>query len=374
MDRMQVVTVTLTHSLPLPAPSIPIASRHCDARCRRTCSPKRSECEQEDVACDGDDQSEVVLLELVERVKTKIPRRERWQVKRSKTYIVTVVEGMLLLRRAALLAASAGSRSLSSCVALQGVEVEQFPCLSDNYGYLLHDKATQLTAAIDTPEVGPIMAALERRGWRLSHIFNTHHHNDHAGGNDELVRRTGCRVVGPAAEANKIKSIDSPLSGGDSFKLGEQDVRVIDVGGHTLGHIAFYLPDAGLAFVGDSLFALGCGRLFEGTPVQAWESLQRLAALPPETVIYCAHEYTAANLKFALTVEPHNPALQARAVQIKELRAKDLPTVPTTLSLELETNPFLRPSSPLLREHLGISPSEADVDVFATIRKMKDNA
>jgi len=188
------------------------------------------------------------------------------------------------------------------------------------------------------------------------------------------VQRTGCKVLGPAGEAHKIPSIDTPLSGGDTFELGATTVEVIDVGGHTLGHIAYYMPDSGIAFVGDSLFALGCGRLFEGTPAQAWDSLRRLAALPAETTIYCAHEYTEANLWFALTVEPNNPALQARAVHIGELRAQLQPTVPTTMAVELETNPFLRPASPMLREHLGIPAAESDLDVFTILRRMKDDA
>lgn len=254
------------------------------------------------------------------------------------------------------------------------VQVEQFNCLTDNYGYLLHDVTTGVTATIDTPEVAPIMEALDRRGWQLSYILNTHHHHDHAGGNDELVRLTGCQVIGPAAEVKRIPSINSPVRGGDTFKLGDQAVEVVDVGGHTLGHIAYYLPDAGLVFVGDALFSLGCGRLFEGTAAQAWGSLQRLAALPPETTVYCAHEYTEANLRFALTVEPSNESLQRRATEIRSLRAKKLPTVPTTIALELETNPFLRAQSRALREHLGIPPTMADVDVFAKVRKMKDQA
>lgn len=285
--------------------------------------------------------------------------------------LLLAVAPPLALRRLGLAAMLCKSASSPPAATLH---VEQFKCLSDNYGYLVHDAKTGLTAAVDTPEVKPIMDALSSRGWSLSFIFNTHHHHDHAGGNDELVRLTGCRVVGPAAEKKKIPSIDTPVSGGDTFKLGEQTVEVIDVGGHTLGHVAYYLPEAGVAFVGDSLFALGCGRLFEGTAAQAWASLQRLAALPPETVVYCAHEYTEANLRFALSVEPSNSALQQRATQIKDLRAKRLPTVPTTIGLELETNPFLRPQSQALRGHLGISQSEADVDVFAKVRKMKDAA
>jgi len=264
------------------------------------------------------------------------------------------------------------ARLIASAAAAPRLEIEQFQCLSDNYGYLLHDTASGLTAAIDTPEVGPIREACERRGWTLTHIFNTHHHHDHAGGNAELKQQTGCEILGPADEVSKIPTIDTPLRGGESFAFGEHEIQVLDVGGHTLGHIAYHVPSAGAAFVGDSLFALGCGRLFEGTPSQAWASLQRLAALPPQTAVYCAHEYTEGNLRFALTIEPGNPALQERAVEIAELRAKGQPTVPTSIGYELETNPFLRPDSPSLRAHIGVPEGEDLEATFARVRKMKD--
>ena len=255
------------------------------------------------------------------------------------------------------------------------LQIEQFPALSDNYGYLVHNPVMGLTAAIDTPEVSPIVEACAKRGWSLTHIFNTHHHADHAGGNAELKALfPGCTVIGPAGEQAKIPTIDTPVSGGEAFDFGGLEVKVLDVGGHTLGHIAYYVPVAGVAFVGDSLFALGCGRIFEGTPSQAWASLQRLAALPPETLVFCAHEYTEANLRFALTVEPQNEALQERAKEIAALRAEGKPTVPTTIGLELATNPFLRPSSALLRSHLKVPDDESDEATFARVRKMKDNA
>jgi hydroxyacylglutathione hydrolase len=216
------------------------------------------------------------------------------------------------------------------------------------------------------------MQACEQRGWTLTHILNTHHHADHAGGNMEIKEKTGCTILGPE-EIAKISTIDTPLRGGDSFTFAGHEVQVLDVGGHTLGHIAYYIPSAEAAFVGDSLFALGCGRLFEGTPAQAWASLQRLAALPAETAVYCAHEYTEANLRFAMTIEPTNPALQERANEIAELRGAGKPTVPTSIGYELETNPFLRPRSPSLRAHLGVPEDEEDVATFARVRKMKDN-
>ena len=275
---------------------------------------------------------------------------------------------------AAIVAASAGrSRSLTAGASISTLEVEQFGCLTDNYGYLLHDSATGCTAAIDTPEVAPIAAACARRGWKLTHIFNTHHHADHAGGNVELKQLYGgCEIIGPAAEAHKIPSIERPVSGGDCFRFGEHEVHVLDVGGHTLGHVAYHVPSLQAAFVGDALFALGCGRLFEGTPEQAWASLQRLAALPPETAVYCAHEYTASNLRFALSVEPQNEALQARAREITELRAVGKPTVPSTIGYELATNPFLRPASPALRAHVGVPDHETEEQTFARLRRMKD--
>jgi len=260
----------------------------------------------------------------------------------------------------------------SSGTASPPLQIEQFPCLSDNYGFLIHDDETGATACIDTPEVQPIMEACEKRGWTLTHILNTHHHADHAGGNEELKRRTGCEIIGPSGEVAKIPSIDRPMRGGDTFAFGGHAVHVVDVGGHTLGHVAYYVPTTSAAFVGDSLFALGCGRLFEGTAAQAWASLQRLAALPPETAVYCAHEYTTANLKFALSVDPHNEALLARASEIRALRAEGKPTVPTSIGLELATNPFLRPSSQSLRAHLGVPASETEEQTFARVRRMKD--
>uniref|UniRef100_A0A7S4EWL3 hydroxyacylglutathione hydrolase n=1 Tax=Chrysotila carterae TaxID=13221 RepID=A0A7S4EWL3_CHRCT len=270
-----------------------------------------------------------------------------------------------------LLSRSTSAKQLST-VAMPSVEVEQFRALNDNYAFLVHDASTGATMAIDTPEVSPIMDVLNRRGWKLSHVLNTHHHHDHAGGNLELKRLTGCKIIGPAGEASRIPGIDTPVGGGDSFEVGNLRFQVIDVGGHTKGHIAFYNEEMKSAFVGDSLFALGCGRLFEGTPEQAWASLQRLAALPPDTKVYCAHEYTEANLRFALSVDSANPDLQDRAKVIKQLRSEGKPTVPTSIELELMTNPFMRASNAELRAQLGVSPEEKDAAVFGKLRKMKD--
>ena len=251
------------------------------------------------------------------------------------------------------------------------VEVHMFPALSDNYCFLVHEPEAHLTAVVDTPEVAPIEAALEETGWTLTHIFNTHHHFDHAGGNLELKERYGCTIVGPRADAERIPGIDVQVGDGDEFQFGAASTHVFDVPGHTRGHIAWYLPESEVAFVGDTLFALGCGRLFEGTPAQMWTSLQKLMALPEATTVYCAHEYTQANAAFALSVEPGNADLQARAEEIKSLRARGMPTVPTTIRREKETNPFLRPMSPLLRETLGMSDA-SDVEVFAETRRRKD--
>ncbi len=255
---------------------------------------------------------------------------------------------------------------------MASLQVHQFPCLSDNYSYLVHDPDTGLTATIDTPEAGPINAALEQKGWTLTHILNTHHHFDHAGSNEALKAQWGCTIVGSRDDAARIPGIDIEVGDGDSFQFGEHQVQVFDVSGHTIGHIAFYFPDSSTLFSGDALFALGCGRLFEGTPEQMWTSLQKLIDLPDDTVVYCAHEYTQANAAFALSVEPQNAALQARSKEIDALRAEGKPTVPSTIGLEKETNPFLRPASEVLQKNLNMVGDDL-VEVFAETRRRKDN-
>ena len=252
------------------------------------------------------------------------------------------------------------------------LEVHQFPCLSDNYGYLIHDPDAGVTATIDTPEVAPINAALEEKGWQLTHILNTHHHFDHAGGNLELKERWNCTIVGSRDDADRIPGIDVKVGDGDTYTFGNFEAQVFDVSGHTIGHIAFYFPEAGKLFCGDALFALGCGRLFEGSPAQMWDSLQKLIELPDSTGVYCAHEYTQANAAFALSVEPQNDALQARSKEIDSLRSEGKPTVPSTIGLEKETNPFLRPMSADLQANLNMQGAEL-VDVFAETRRRKDN-
>lgn len=251
------------------------------------------------------------------------------------------------------------------------LEIHQFPCLSDNYGFLIHDADHGLTASIDTPDSEMINAALAERGWRLTHILNTHHHFDHVGGNLALKGEWRCEVVGPAADKDRIPGIDVRLADGDTYGFGSSAARVFDVPGHTRGHIAYYFAQANVAFVGDTLFALGCGRLFEGTPSQMWTSLQKLLTLPDETIVYCAHEYTQANARFALTVDPDNEDLRRRANQIDEMRARGEPTVPTSIGVERRTNPFLRPDSESLRQCLGMSHA-SDIAVFAEVRSRKD--
>lgn len=252
------------------------------------------------------------------------------------------------------------------------LDVYQFPCLNDNYGFLIHEPVSGATATIDTPEVGPINDALADKGWQLTHILNTHHHFDHAGGNEALKARWSCQVVGAANDAERIPGIDIRVEDGENIAFGKTSARVIEVPGHTSGHIAFYFAEEGQAFVGDTLFALGCGRLFEGSAEQMWNSLQKLMALPDATTVYCAHEYTQANAAFALSVEPNNPALQRRAQQIDELRAQGIATVPTTIGLERETNPFVRADSDDLQKTIGLRGAEP-VAVFAETRRLKDN-
>lgn len=252
------------------------------------------------------------------------------------------------------------------------LEIHQFPCLSDNYGYLIHDPDAGVTASIDTPEVAPINRALDEKGWQLTHILNTHHHFDHAGGNLELKEQWGCTIVGSRDDAERIPGIDVHVGDGDTFQFGTLETQVFDVSGHTIGHIAFYFPEVTKLFCGDALFALGCGRLFEGSPAQMWTSLQKLAALPDETGVYCAHEYTQANARFALSVEPQNAALQTRASEIDKMRAANQPTVPSTIGLEKATNPFLRPTSRDLQANLNLTGADA-VEVFAETRRRKDS-
>lgn len=252
------------------------------------------------------------------------------------------------------------------------LDIVTIPCLQDNYAYLARDAATGQTAVIDVPEAAPILAALSERGWRLDMILITHHHGDHIDGVAELREATGARVAGAAADAHRLPSLDLKLSEGDKVSIGDCAGTVLDVSGHTVGHIAFHFPAAGAAFTADSLMALGCGRVFEGTMPMMWQSLSKLAALPGETLIYSGHEYTAANARFALSIEPDNDRLKARAKYIEESRAAGRPTVPVHLSEELATNPFLRAGQPSVKRSVGL-PGAADAEVFGEVRKRKDN-
>jgi hydroxyacylglutathione hydrolase len=222
------------------------------------------------------------------------------------------------------------------------IDVHQFPVLADNYAFLVRCQATGAVTTIDTPDADAILAEATRLGWAITDIWNTHWHPDHAGGNAAIVAATGARVTGPAEVSRIAAQPDLVVAGGETVRLGAAPAQVIDVGGHTLGHVAFWFDGADIAFVGDTIFALGCGRLFEGTPAQMWASFGRLTALPEATTLYCAHEYTASNLRYALHVDPDNAALKARGEDITRLRAAGLPTVPTTLAAEIATNPFLR--------------------------------
>lgn len=249
--------------------------------------------------------------------------------------------------------------------------IDQFICRTDNFAVLLHDEASGETAAIDAPDGDAILARLRERGWRLNHILTTHHHGDHVAGNLVLKQAFGCTITGPAAEAGRIPGIDRGVGEGDRVGFCGVEAEVIDTPGHTNGHVSFHVASEKLAFVGDTLFSLGCGRLLEGDGPTMWTSLKKLAALPRETQVYCGHEYTAANGAFALTIEPNNLDLQARVEEVRKLRAAGLPALPTTIGQELSTNPFLRADKPRLRRAIGMTDVEPAA-VFAEIRLRKD--
>jgi hydroxyacylglutathione hydrolase len=250
------------------------------------------------------------------------------------------------------------------------IEVHQFPCLDDNYAFLVRDRQSGTVAAVDTPDGDAIVAEAEKLGWRVDMILNTHWHPDHIGGNRRVVEAFGARVVGPS-EDGKIPGLHRVVSEGDEISLGETVLEVLETPGHTLGHIVYHVPGARAAFVGDTLFALGCGRLFEGTPEAMWSSLLKLRGLPPETVIFCAHEYTAANACFAMSVDAENEALREREEEVARLRAEGLPTVPVRLREEIRANPFLRADDDALAARLGLGDAPAH-EVFAEIRRRKD--
>jgi hydroxyacylglutathione hydrolase len=250
------------------------------------------------------------------------------------------------------------------------IDIHQFPCLNDNYGYLVHEPVSGDTAAIDTPDAERYLAEAAARGWTITQIWNTHWHQDHAGGNLRLKEVTGCRITGPAGEAGKIPGIDRAVGAADRVTLGALEAEVIAVPGHTLGHIAYHFAGLDTAFVGDAVFALGCGRVFEGTMPMMWESLTRIKALPPSTLLYCAHEYTASNARFAVTIEPENRALKEYVAWIEKRRADGLPTVPALLERELQTNPFLRADKLEMQVAMGHTGDAAAT--FGEIRGRKD--
>lgn len=252
------------------------------------------------------------------------------------------------------------------------VEIEQFMCRDDNFGVLAHDRGGGETAIIDAPQEAPIVAAIERTGWTPSVLFITHHHGDHTEASEALKRRFGLKIIGPKAEADKIAGLDEAVEDGDVVHFGGEPVHIIATPGHTAGQVNYHFPQSGVVFTGDTLFSLGCGRVFE-TPYEVmFDSLKKLAALPSPTRIYCGHEYTQANARFALSVDPDNPALKERAAEVEKLRAAGKPTLPTTIERELAANPFLRWHDPAIRRNLGMQ-NAADADVFVELRKRKDN-
>lgn len=253
------------------------------------------------------------------------------------------------------------------------LQIELLPAFGDNYIFLLHDQDSGKTAVVDPGDAQVVIDALESRGWQLDTILVTHHHPDHIGGNSTLIKKYACQVVGFAGDRERVTGITQTVSEGDSFPLGSSMAQVIEVPGHTTGHIAYWFQADQALFCGDTLFAMGCGRLFEGTAQQMWRSLEKLANLPGETRVYCAHEYTQANGQFALKVEPNNRALQQRMKIVGESRQNNQPTIPSTIALELETNPFLRPQSPEIRDHLKMGESE-NWQVFAQVRQLKDRS
>lgn len=251
------------------------------------------------------------------------------------------------------------------------LEIEIIPCLRDNYAYLLLDTSGNSVGVVDPSESVPVNAALMARNLALTHIFNTHHHWDHTGGNLDLKSRWGARIIGPGKDRARIPGLDEGVSEGDVYEFGACKARVLEIPGHTRGHIAFYFPESRALFCGDTLFSLGCGRLFEGTPAQMWDSLGKLRRLPAETKVYCGHEYTATNARFALSIDPDNAALQIRAREVAALRAKNLPTVPSTMESEIAANPFLRADDPALARALKMEAADP-VAVFAEVRRRKD--
>jgi hydroxyacylglutathione hydrolase len=251
------------------------------------------------------------------------------------------------------------------------LQIDHLICLRDNFVWLLREPQSGAVACVDPSEAEPVKAKLDQLGWKLTHILNTHHHNDHTGGNLELKRQTAAVIVGPKADRDRIPGIDVALGENETYDFGKETARVFDIPGHTRGHIAFWFENAKAVFTGDTLFSLGCGRMFEGNPPMMWNSLSKLRKLPGDTRVYCGHEYTQSNAKFALSVDPDNAALKARAAEVDALRAKGLATLPSTMESERAANPFLRVADPILARNVGQSPGDP-VAVFAEVRARKD--
>jgi len=252
-------------------------------------------------------------------------------------------------------------------------EIHQFPCLKDNYGVLVHDPEGGVTLSIDAPDAAAVKQALEQRGWRLTHVLATHHHADHTAGIPSLKAETHCTVIGPKGEARRIPGLDIAVGEPDTLSLGSLTIKVLDTPGHTIGHVSYWIERTQVAFVGDTLFAMGCGRVLEGTPEMMWNSLKKIAQLPRETLLYCGHEYTIANARFGLTIEPGNAAIATRLADAEVKRAQCLATLPTRVDLELETNVFLRAPSRAIREQVGL-PLAPDWKVFAEVRERKNRS
>ena len=262
---------------------------------------------------------------------------------------------------------------MSTAAPSAALRVERVPCLSDNYIWLVHDPSTAATAVVDPAEIGPVVEALRRLDWTPTMILNTHHHSDHTGANLALkARYAGLKIVGPAADRDRIPGIDVPMRDGERGSVGSAEFVCLDTPGHTKGHVTFHFPGSKALFPGDTLFAMGCGRLFEGTPVQMWASLSKFRGLPQDTAVYCAHEYTQSNARFAVSVDPGNADLQKRKEAVDAARAKGEPTIPSVLGDEFKTNPFLRPFDPAIREALGVPAGATDEEAFAAIRAAKD--
>jgi hydroxyacylglutathione hydrolase len=251
------------------------------------------------------------------------------------------------------------------------LEIIQVPCFTDNYAILLHEDTTGETLCVDAPEARPILQALAEKGWKLTTLLITHKHADHVGGIKQLKEIMGCKTYGPKAEARDIPELDESLTEGDSITFAGHPIEIIETPGHTSGHISYYWPEDKLLFAGDTLFVIGSGRLFEGTPAQMWQSLNKLMALPDDTKLYCGHEYTLSNAEFASRLEPGNIDLQTRLLDIRGLRAKNQSTLPSTIGMEKRTNPFLRPDSDEIKKKVGM-PFGDEVAIFGKIRELKN--